>query len=220
MTDIGVTMTGLIGLAITSSIIIAIPGPSIMLFIGQVMMDGKSHALRGVLGNAIGMIIIALLLSIGLGSLISESKIALLILRVIGAIALLFIGLQYVKKSTPERKNKLSNKKRPLITGIIVSITNPKSFIMFGTIVPGFLSQKVDNPIVVLLFYSLIPILLGLFIDYLWVSIAHSLKNRALSDSKNIRRISIFGGLLIIITGVILMSESASVFFHMFGLQV
>ncbi|EHM7353064.1 LysE family transporter, partial [Salmonella enterica subsp. enterica serovar Rubislaw] len=96
MTDIGVTMTGLIGLAITSSIIIAIPGPSIMLFIGQVMMDGKSHALRGVLGNAIGMIIIALLLSIGLGSLISESKIALLILRVIGAIALLFIGLQYV----------------------------------------------------------------------------------------------------------------------------
>ncbi|EAA7556452.1 TPA: LysE family transporter [Salmonella enterica] len=220
MTDIGVTMTGLIGLAITSSIIIAIPGPSIMLFIGQVMMDGKSHALRGVLGNAIGMIIIALLLSIGLGSLISESKIALLILRVIGAIALLFIGLQYVKKSTPERKNKLSNKKRPLITGIIVSITNPKSFIMFGTIVPGFLSQKVDNPIVVLLFYSLIPILLGLFIDYLWVSIAHSLKNRALSDSKNIRRISVFGGLLIIITGIILMSESASVFFHMLGLQV
>ncbi|EJU6229235.1 LysE family transporter [Salmonella enterica] len=216
----GVTMTGLIGLAITSSIIIAIPGPSIMLFIGQVMMDGKSHALRGVLGNAIGMIIIALLLSIGLGSLISESKIALLILRVIGAIALLFIGLQYVKKSTPERKNKLSNKKRPLITGIIVSITNPKSFIMFGTIVPGFLSQKVDNPIVVLLFYSLIPILLGLFIDYLWVSIAHSLKNRALSDSKNIRRISVFGGLLIIITGIILMSESASVFFHMLGLQV
>ncbi|EIV4462514.1 LysE family transporter, partial [Salmonella enterica] len=118
------------------------------------------------------------------------------------------------------RKNKLSNKKRPLITGIIVSITNPKSFIMFGTIVPGFLSQKVDNPIVVLLFYSLIPILLGLFIDYLWVSIAHSLKNRALSDSKNIRRISVFGGLLIIITGIILMSESASVFFHMLGLQV
>ncbi|EGQ1239209.1 LysE family translocator, partial [Salmonella enterica] len=65
MTDIGITMTGLFGLVITSSIIIAIPGPSIMLFIGQVMMDGKGHALRGVLGNAIGMVIIALLLSIG-----------------------------------------------------------------------------------------------------------------------------------------------------------
>ncbi|EHD8557349.1 LysE family translocator, partial [Salmonella enterica] len=69
MTDIGITMTGLFGLVITSSIIIAIPGPSIMLFIGQVMMDGKGPALRGVLGNAIGMVIIALLLSIGLGSL-------------------------------------------------------------------------------------------------------------------------------------------------------
>ncbi|EAZ3044362.1 LysE family translocator, partial [Salmonella enterica] len=78
MTDIGITMTGLFGLVITSSIIIAIPGPSIMLFIGQVMMDGKGPALRGVLGNAIGMVIIALLLSIGLGSLISESEVALL----------------------------------------------------------------------------------------------------------------------------------------------
>lgn len=87
---------------------------------------------------------------------------------------------------------------------------------MFGTIVPGFLSQKVENPTVVLLFYSLIPILLGLFIDYLWVSVAHSLRNRALSESKNIRRISIIGGMLIIITGIILIYESASTFFHIF----
>ncbi|EBB5914230.1 LysE family translocator [Salmonella enterica subsp. enterica serovar Typhimurium] len=216
MTDIGITMTGLFGLVITSSIIIAIPGPSIMLFIGQVMMDGKGPALRGVLGNAIGMVIIALLLSIGLGSLISESEVALLLLRTTGGIALFFIGLKYIKKSIPANKDKPSHKKRPLLTGIIVSVTNPKSFIMFGTIVPGFLSQKVENPTAVLLFYSLIPILLGLFIDYLWVSVAHSLRNRALSESKNIRRISIIGGMLIIITGMILIYESASTFFHIF----
>lgn len=111
MTDIGITMTGLFGLVITSSIIIAIPGPSIMLFIGQVMMDGKGHALRGVLGNAIGMVIIALLLSIGLGSLISESEVALLLLRTTGGIALFFIGLKYIKNQyLPVKTNHLIKK--------------------------------------------------------------------------------------------------------------
>jgi len=36
MQDIGVSVSGLLGLIITSSILIAVPGPSIMLFVGQV----------------------------------------------------------------------------------------------------------------------------------------------------------------------------------------
>ena len=99
MQDIGVSVSGLLGLIITSSILIAVPGPSIMLFIGQVIMKGRSHALRGVIGNAIGMLSIAILLSFGLGPLILKSDFALPAIRMLGAVALLLIGIGYLVAS-------------------------------------------------------------------------------------------------------------------------
>lgn len=213
MTEIGMAITGLIGLIVTCSIIIAVPGPSIMLFIGQVLMDGKSHALRGVMGNAIGMSTVAVLLAVGLGTIITESYIALLLLRALGAAALLWIGLQYLssaRMTDSARPTQAARGKRPLITGIVVGVTNPKAFIMFGTIVPSFLPRNVADPTVTLATYSLVPILLGLVIDCLWVFAAHALRSRVLSNPDSIRTISRGGGALIIITGLILAWESIS----------
>ncbi len=70
-----------------------------MLFIGQVIMKGRGHALRGVIGNAIGMLIVAIIISFGLGPLILKSSFALSAIRMLGAIALLFIGIGYLVAS-------------------------------------------------------------------------------------------------------------------------
>ena len=130
MQDIGVSVSGLLGLIITSSILIAVPGPSIMLFVGQVIMKGRSHALRGVIGNAIGMLSIAILLSFGLGPLILKSDFALPAIRMLGAVALLLIGIGYLvasKAASPAATDQPAKRKSPLTAGVIVGITNPKA---------------------------------------------------------------------------------------------
>ena len=52
----------IIALTVTSTILIVIPGPSIMFLIGQVIVVGRSNALRAVIGNAVGMSLIALII--------------------------------------------------------------------------------------------------------------------------------------------------------------
>lgn len=213
MNGISLAFTGLIGLVATCSIIIAVPGPSIMLFISQVLMDGKNYALRGVAGNAIGMSIVAVLLAVGLGTIITESHITLLLIRALGAIALLWIGLQFLSSAgvtDSAKRTQTSRGKRPLVTGIVVGVTNPKAFIMFGTIVPSFLPRSIADPIITLVTYSFLPIILGLVIDSLWVVAAHALRSRILSTPNSIRNVSRAGGALIIITGLLLAWESIS----------
>src|SRR5690554_8211597 len=127
MQDIGVSVSGLLGLIITSSILIAVPGPSIMLFIGQVIMKGRSHALRGVIGNAIGMLSIAILLSFGLGPLILKSDFALPAMRRLGELALLLIGIGYhvaSKEDSQAVTDQSVKRKSPISAGVMVGITN------------------------------------------------------------------------------------------------
>ncbi|QCG68836.1 LysE family translocator [Pseudomonas veronii] len=215
MHDIGVSISGLLGLIITSSILIAVPGPSIMLFIGQVIMKGRGHALRGVIGNAIGMLIVAIIISFGLGPLILKSSFALSAIRMLGAIALLFIGIGYLvasKAASPVSAEQPSRRKSPLAAGVIVGITNPKAFIMFGTIVPSFLSDSLASPTNVLIIYSMIPIVLGIVIDCLWVAVAHSVSSRLLSNTDSVRVVNRIGGGLIILMALILAYEAITGF--------
>ncbi|WP_417502726.1 LysE family translocator [Marinobacter sp.] len=213
MQDIGVSVSGLLGLIITSSILIAVPGPSIMLFIGQVIMKGRSHALRGVIGNAIGMLSIAILLSFGLGPLILKSDFALSAIRMLGAIALLLIGIGYLvasKDASPVAAEQPTKRKSPLTAGVIVGITNPKAFIMFGTIVPSFLSGNLASPTNVLLMYSMIPIMLGIAIDSVWVVTAHSVSSRLFANVDSIKIVNRIGGGLIILMALTLAYEGIS----------
>lgn len=206
MPDLGTPLSGLLGLIITSTIIIAIPGPSLMFFIGQVMSAGRKQALYGVIGNAIGMFCIAMLLSLGLGALILKSDLILSVIRLFGAFALLYIGLHYLKPAVHTTSTQASQptQSHPLTAGIIVGVSNPKAFIMFGTIVPSFLSTDSTNPTALLMLYAMVPILLGLIIDTTWVMLAHMISSRSIANPRQVILINRIGGSLIIIMAIML----------------
>lgn len=204
---------GLLGLMLTSVVLIAIPGPSVMFFIGRVLVAGRANAARSVIGNAIGMLIIAMLVAFGLGSLIMQSAAVLMVVRALGAAVLLFIGFQYIRaahSTISEEKVGAPSQRSPLLSGVIVGLTNPKGLIMFGTIVPSFLHSNTDSPVVGLLFYSLVPIALGLLIDSIWVLSAHAVSSRAVFSQKSMRFINILGGGLIIAMALVLAWEAAT----------
>lgn len=90
------SLDGLLGLVITSTVLIAIPGPTIMFLIGQTLGSGRRRAFQGVVGNAIGMYSVAVVCSLGLGALVLRSPNLLTGLRLVGALVLLLIGLQYL----------------------------------------------------------------------------------------------------------------------------
>jgi len=204
-------LSGLPGLVLTSAVLIAIPGPSIMFLVGQAMSAGRTSALRGVIGNAIGTYCVAVIVALGIGSLLMHSGHVLTIIRLLGAIVLFCIGCRYLFFSEPlpaAEKGSPGKSKKNLLAGIIVGATNPKALIMFGTIVPSFISEGSDSPVLSLLGFSLIPICLGLLIDTAWVAAAHAVSSRAFFSTKGMKAISIAGGGLMIAMAVMLAAES------------
>jgi threonine/homoserine/homoserine lactone efflux protein len=159
------------------------------------------------------MLSIAILLSFGLGPLILKSDFALSAIRMLGAIALLLIGIGYLvasKDASPVAAEQPTKRKSPLTAGVIVGITNPKAFIMFGTIVPSFLSGNLASPTNVLLMYSMIPIMLGIAIDSVWVVTAHSVSSRLFANVDSIKIVNRIGGGLIILMALTLAYEAVS----------
>lgn len=75
---------GLIGLIVTCIVLIAIPGPSIMFLIGQTISSGRSNALRAVLGNALGTYMVAVIVAIGVGTILLHSEGFISIVRGVG----------------------------------------------------------------------------------------------------------------------------------------
>jgi len=202
---------GLLGLMITSAILIAIPGPSIMFFIGQVVSGGRAFAIRSVIGNAIGMLFVAVPLAFGLGTLMMRSDLVLMFIRLGGAAVLMLIGVQYLFNAC--RATMSAEVKRavpittPLISGIIVGFTNPKGLVMFGTIVPSFISPATQDPVFNLLLYSMVPVVLGILIDCIWVLVAHAVTSQAFFADRGMRFVNLLGGGLIVAMSLALAHE-------------
>ncbi|AGK50416.1 MULTISPECIES: LysE family translocator [Burkholderia] len=203
-------LDGLLGLIFTSAVLIAVPGPSIMFLVGQAMTTGRRSAMRGVIGNAIGTYCVAVIVALGIGTLLMRADNVLTGIRLLGAVVLLAIGVQYLfSRPLPAAEVRAPGKrKQTLIAGVIVGITNPKALIMFGTIVPSFLRRGVESPVESLLFFSLVPIGLGLLIDSAWVATAHAVSSRAFFNEKGLKLINIAGGGLMIAMAVLLAMET------------
>lgn len=204
-------LNGLLGLALTSAVLIALPGPSIMFLVGQTITVGRSNAWRGVIGNAIGMYGVAVIVALGIGSLVLHSGHALMVIRLLGAVVLLGIGIHYLTfpRAQPVAGEVTPQKfKRSLVAGIIIGATNPKALIMFGSIVPSFMGDSVERPVLTLLGFSLIPIGLGLAIDAAWVAAAHSVSASGFFIGRGMRLLNILGGGLMVLMALLLAAES------------
>lgn len=202
---------GLLGLILTSAVLIAVPGPSIMFLVGQTLSVGRPSALRGVVGNAVGTYGVGVVLAVGIGSLILRSGEVMLAIKVFGAVVLCAIGLRYIVAKLPlgdGGADARGTRRQSLVSGVIVGFTNPKALIMFGTIVPSFMPAGTDSPIATLLLWSLIPIGLGLVIDALWVLMAHAASLHLLRAERSLRIVNAVGGVLILAMGVLLALEA------------
>jgi threonine/homoserine/homoserine lactone efflux protein len=204
-------LNGLLGLALTSALLIAVPGPSIMFLVGQTITVGRSNALRGVIGNAIGMYAVAVIVALGIGALVLRSGHALMVIRLVGAVVLLGIGIHYLtlSRAQPVASEVMPPKfKQSLVAGIIIGATNPKALIMFGSIVPSFMGDDVERPVLTLLGFSLVPIALGLAIDAAWVAAAHSVSASGFFAGRGMRLINLLGGALMVLMALLLAAES------------
>lgn len=89
----------LLALAGAALLLAIVPGPSTAVILRQALSSGRRAALAATLANEVGALCWALAASLGVSALVAASQVAYDALRVVGAVALVALGVQALWRS-------------------------------------------------------------------------------------------------------------------------
>ena len=134
---------------VTSFVAIATPGPTVLLALSNGARFGTRVARFGMLGAMLSDLILISAVSIGLGSLLAASETAFQILKWIGVLYLLYLGIQLLRTQPQSRHAlsqgldpNLSQPHRIFLKCLLVALTNPKGYLFFSAILPQFVNAQ------------------------------------------------------------------------------
>jgi threonine/homoserine/homoserine lactone efflux protein len=137
-----------IAFALAASVILIIPGPTIILVISHAITHGRRSVIPLVVGVTLGDFVAMTLSLLGLGAILASSAALFSVLKWIGAAYLLYLGIK-LWRSNPENQGvKItatgSSNGSLLKSAFIVTALNPKSIAFFVAFLPQFVSPRHD----------------------------------------------------------------------------
>ena len=126
---------------VATTIMIALPGPSVLLTIAHSISFGWHRALATVAGATMGIAVQLIVAAIGLTSLLNIVTGVFDWLRWAGTAYLVYLGIkQWRNASEPLAFDTFSSSKTNLfVQGLVITIPNPKSLIFIAAFLPQFI---------------------------------------------------------------------------------
>lgn len=125
-----------------SAIMLAIPGPTVLLVVSYALGHGRKSALATVAGVTLGDFTAMTASMLGLGALLATSAALFTGLKWIGAAYLVYLGYKLWRAPAGGLEAEAApdlNPKRMLLHAYAVTALNPKSIVFFVAFVPQFL---------------------------------------------------------------------------------
>lgn len=123
----------------TASVMLLIPGPTILLVIGQSLGGGRRAALPLVAGVAAGDLVAMSLSLAGLGALLATSAALFTLLKWAGAAYLVYLGVRLWRAPVAPGAAAPLGARAAWRQAFLVTALNPKSIAFFVAFVPQFL---------------------------------------------------------------------------------
>jgi threonine/homoserine/homoserine lactone efflux protein len=126
-----------------SAILLAIPGPTILLVISYALGHGRKVAFATVAGVTLGDFTAMTASMLGLGALLAASAMVFTVLKWVGAAYLVYLGIKLWRAPVAEEGEPVAPpRERPgriFAHTYVVTALNPKSIIFFVAFLPQFL---------------------------------------------------------------------------------
>jgi threonine/homoserine/homoserine lactone efflux protein len=138
-----------IAFVIAATIVLVIPGPTILLVISQAISHGRRAVIPIVAGVTVGDFTAMTLSLLGLGAILATSATLFSVLKFIGAGYLIYLGIK-LWRSNPEKHKSSGHateaSNRSLFKGtFVVTALNPKSIAFFVVFLPQFINPQVPT---------------------------------------------------------------------------
>ena len=124
------------------------PGPAVLLAVSNSVDVGARRTVFSSLGSTTGIFVVSGLAMIGMGTILSMSANAFLVMKVAGALYLIWLGVKRWRSRdaligrdaglAPTQRRERKNWQL-VVQGLGVSLTNPKSILFFSALFPQFI---------------------------------------------------------------------------------
>jgi threonine/homoserine/homoserine lactone efflux protein len=151
--EIAVDVTSWLGFVSVALFVTFTPGPAVLMAISNSLSVGPRRAMVGSLGNAIGLLAVSAATTAGLGALLSTSAQAFLVVKLLGACYLIWLGIKQWRQGA--RMSMVSgdaaaaagaevaglSRQALFLRGVMVALTNPKAILFFTALFPQFMNH-------------------------------------------------------------------------------
>jgi threonine/homoserine/homoserine lactone efflux protein len=126
-----------------------IPGPSVMLVVGQTLMRGKTAAMMCILGDVVGSIVLTGLSFAGVGAILAASTVLFQTVKWVGVLYLAWLGYSQIREArrdggsvetSVQTRSLKGSFWRSFWAGTLTAIFNPKAIVFYM----AFLAQFID----------------------------------------------------------------------------
>lgn len=197
--------------AAASSVLLVIPGPTVLLVVSYALGQGWRTALPMAIGVALGDFTAMTLSMLGLGALLATSATLFTILKWMGAAYLVYLGIKLWRAGgaldAAPRTDAVSAAKM-LGHAWLVTALNPKSITFFVAFLPAFLDPKADFLTQMLVFETTFLVLA--FANAFGYALVASRARRLASDPRALGVVNKVGGGLLVGAGVATVSFAGS----------
>jgi threonine/homoserine/homoserine lactone efflux protein len=167
------------------------PGPDMIFIVSQTSKRGIRSGFASVFGIWIGTFVHVIFAALGLSAILMTSAIAFSVVKWIGAIYLIWIGIQSIRsKGNNSFENNegvtTKNLRKSFQQGVLVSILNPKVAIFFLAFLPQFVEPQAGAVSSQLFLHGSLIIAVAAFIEIPMIFISSKLitylnKNKSVS---------------------------------------
>lgn len=124
------------------------PGPAILLVVSVSMRFGPGACVASIGGNITGLLIMASLSVAGVSYLILHSDTAFLLVKAVGALYLIYLGIKLWRtdfslrtEATEEYVPVVPGAMRRYFQGVLIALTNPKAIVFMTALLPQFIDS-------------------------------------------------------------------------------
>lgn len=201
----------LLAFFVAAVVIVLIPGPSLLFTIGRALSAGRTEALLTVLGNVLGISTQIAGLALGLSPLLAASPTAYLVLKVVGAGYLAYLGARTIiqrgaaadalRADLPAATPSL----HALRDGYLVGLTNPKTIVFFAALLPQFVDRDAGRVGLQMLVLGMVFAVIAIVSDGAFALAAGTARAWFARSPGRLAAMSAIGGAMMIVLAVTLL---------------
>jgi threonine/homoserine/homoserine lactone efflux protein len=210
------TMATLGAFALAAFAIIVIPGPSVLFAVGRSIALGRRAGMLSVLGNSLAILPIVAAVSLGLGLIVAESVVLFTVIKLVGALYIVYLGIQAIRHRKDGAIDAIANAPRRstvrmLGEGFLVGISNPKLLVFFVAVLPQFVNSHAGAIPVQMMVLGIVFFAIAVLSDSTWALLAGLARGWFAKSPKRAERLSATGGVMLIgLGGVLALTGSKS----------